>query len=48
MKAYLKNDSSQVGLVVRVYVTNSGQKRLEVRFPYSVVDADISEFEVVQ
>lgn len=47
MKTYLKGDRAQVGLVTKVYVTESGQKRLTVRFPHSTVDADIADFEVV-
>ena len=47
MKAYLKTDRAQIGLVVRVWVTDEGQKRMEVRFPYSTVDADVSDFELV-
>ena len=47
MKAYLKGDRAQIGVVTRVYVTESGQKRLTVRFPYSTIDADVADFEVV-
>jgi len=47
LRAYLKGDVAQIGIVMRVYVTDSGQKRMEVRFPYSTVDAAVSEFELV-
>ena len=46
MKAYWKTNPHQVGIVTRVYVTDAGQKRMEVRFPYSTVDAEIREFEI--
>lgn len=47
MKAYLKVNPTEVGIVTRVYCNEGGQKRMEVRFPYSVVDAEISRFELV-
>jgi len=47
MKAYLKGDKAQIGLVTRVYVTDSGQKRMTVSFPYSTVDAEVLNFELV-
>jgi hypothetical protein len=47
MKAYLKKDKTQIGLVTKVYVTTWSQKRMEVRFPHSTVDAAVSSFEVV-
>lgn len=47
MKVYWKKDKAQVGLVTRVYVTNSGQKRMEVRFPYSTVDSEVFNFELL-
>lgn len=48
MKAYLKVNPIEIGIVTRVYYNEGGQKRMEVRFPYSVVDADISNFELIQ
>lgn len=47
MKVYWKNHPQQIGLVTRVYVTDSGQKRMEVRFPHSTVDAAVTNFELV-
>ena len=45
--AYLKADKTQVGVIIRVYTTDSDQKRMEVRFPHSTVDAVIEDFEIV-
>jgi hypothetical protein len=47
MKAYLKNNKTQIGLVTKVYITTWGQKRMEVRFSHSIVDAAVSNFEVL-
>lgn len=47
MKVYWKSNPAQIGVITRVYVTSSGQKRMEVSFPYSIVDADVLNFEMV-
>lgn len=48
MKVYLKNAMSLGnGVVLDVYVTDSGQKRMNVSFAYGKVDADAREFELV-
>jgi hypothetical protein len=46
MKVFWKLSLAQVGIVTEVYVTDNGQKRLTVTFPYSIIDADISNFEL--
>lgn len=46
MKVYWKDSPGQVGVVTRVYVTDSGQKRMTVSFPYSTIDAEVLNFEV--
>lgn len=48
MKAYLKTDITQFGEIISVYCTLEGQKRMTVRFPHSLVDADVATFEVVE
>lgn len=48
MKALWKQDGTQVGIILDVYVTDSGQKRMVVRMPYSTIDADVQLFELVQ
>lgn len=47
MKALWKQDKSQIGIVLDVYVTDSGQKRMVVRMPYSTIDAQVDNFELV-
>lgn len=47
MKVFWKGSPAQTGIVTRVYVTDSGQKRMTVSFPYSTVDAEVSLFELV-
>jgi hypothetical protein len=48
MKAYLKKNPEEMGQIVRVYKTQEGTKRLEVRFgPGVVVDALAEEFEIL-
>lgn len=47
MLAYLKTDKTRVGVVVDVYVTDAGQKRMVVRMAYSIIDADAQDFELV-
>lgn len=46
MKVFWKDSPAQVGIVMRVYVTDAGQKRMEVRFPYSTIDAEVLNFEL--
>lgn len=47
MKAYLKKNPAEVGVIMDLYWSESGQKRLVVRFAYSWIDADIKDFELV-
>lgn len=47
MKVFWKASPTQIGIITRVYTTDSGQKRMEVSFPYSKVDADITNFELL-
>lgn len=47
MKVFWKGMPSQTGIVTRVYVTDSGQKRMTVSFPYSTIDAEVLNFELV-
>jgi hypothetical protein len=47
MKVVMKQDNSQIGVVLDVYVTDSGQKRMTVAMPYSTIDADVQLFELV-
>lgn len=47
MKAFYKTIPSQIGVILRVYTSITGQKRMEVRFPHSTIDADINLFEVI-
>jgi len=46
MKVFWKGSPAQVGIVTRVYVTDSGQKLMIVSFPYSTVDAEVLNFEL--
>jgi hypothetical protein len=46
MKVFWKLNPTQVGIITQIYVTDNGQKRLTVTFPYSIIDADISNFEL--
>lgn len=46
MKVFWRGNPAQVGVVTRVYVTNSGQKRMTVSFPYSTIDAEVLNFEL--
>ncbi len=46
MKVFWKDNPTQTGIVTRVYVTDSGQKRMTVSFPYSTVDAEVLNFEL--
>jgi hypothetical protein len=47
MKVFWKDSPAQTGIVTRVYVMNSGQKRMTVSFPYSTIDAEVSKFELI-
>lgn len=47
MKCYLKTKPSELGQILKTYITPEGQKRLTVSFPHSVVDATVETFEVV-
>lgn len=47
MKVFWKSSPAQVGVVTHVYVTDSGQKRMTVSFPYSTIDAEVLNFELV-
>lgn len=43
---FWKSNPTQFGIVTRVYCTDSGQKRMTVSFPYSTIDAEVSNFEL--
>jgi hypothetical protein len=47
MKVLWKQDGTQVGIVLDVYVTDWGQKRMMVAMPYSTIDAQVDNFELV-
>jgi len=46
MKVFWKGSPAQTGIVTRVYVTDSGQKRMTVAFPYSTIDAEVLNFDL--
>ena len=45
-RAWLKG-RKELGIVTNLYKTDSGQKRMTVSFPYSTVDAEVLNFELV-
>jgi len=47
MKVYYKQNTSLVGEVTKVYVTDFGQKRMTVQLEYGTIDADVSEFQLI-
>lgn len=47
MTAYLKRCPARIGIVIDVYYTEIGQRRLTVEFPHGIrVNADVMEFEL--
>lgn len=47
VKAYLKKNPQEKGRILRVYESDTKQKRLEVSFAYGTIDADAGEFEIL-
>ena len=47
MKAYLKKNPEEKGQILRIYKTDDDQKRMEVQFAHSTVDAAAEDFEVL-
>lgn len=47
VRAYLKTRPEEKGIILRVYETDSRQKRLEVSFNHGTIDADANDFEIL-